>query len=436
MPSVPNGPAHAGISLGPDRGCAVLWRDGTVERVWDRAREPGDIEKIIAAVIRVGAGRVDAVTVDLSRLLMGAVTDESVDLGRIAVIRIVPRPASDPVLSRSPARLVERLIAERATVAGGHDLLGNELCPLDRVGLAAVAAELAAAAVPAVAVVGAGSQARPVHEREVADAVQAGLPDARISVASDFGGQGLVAREATVALDCALGPLTEEVVGRCQRALARSAPAVALRVARGDGGHCTPARVRALPVVALGAFDALIISGAAHRAGLLDCRVLLPRPDGQLAGDVRRGLVAVRSGELSPVGVELMVPVAALSPDPGDGTAAEVRRSTDVPVLLAAADPAELACLGAAVSRPTSWLDEFAYIGSAAELEKVRRETQDRARAIVMANGAAPGSAFLVEVSSVAVPYSPPGTVRIRVRMAGEPDTDPRRVAVTDRMAP
>jgi hypothetical protein len=39
-----------------------------------------------------------------------------------------------------------------------------------------------------------------------------------------------------------------------------------------------------------------------------------------------------------------------------------------------------------------------------------------------MANGAAPGTTYLVESSSVAVPYSPSGTVRIRVRVAGASD--------------
>ena len=434
MPTVRDGRTSAGISLGPDRSAAALWRSGHLERIWNRAGPP-DVDEIIVAVLRAGAGSVEAITVDLSSLLSAAVTTESVRLLRIAVIRIVPRPATDPVLSRSPARLIERLIALRATIAGGHDLLGHELCPLDRDGLARVAEQLSVAGVPAVAVVGSGSQARPVHEREVADVIQAALPDARISVASDFGGQGLVAREATVALDCALGPLAGEVVDACERALARIAPGVALRVARSDGGHCTPSRIRALPVVAMGAADALTISGAAYRAGLLDCRVQLRHGGSQLAGDVRKGLVAVRSGELSPVGVELMVPTAVLSPDPGSGGSEEQRRSTDVPVLVIGDDPLELACLGAAVSRPTSWLDEFAYIESPGALDRIRREAQDRAGAILMANGAAPGSASVAEVSCVAVPYSPPGTVRIRVRMAGEPDTDPRRVAVTDRMA-
>ncbi|MFD1524152.1 hypothetical protein ACFSJD_42160, partial [Pseudonocardia yunnanensis] len=61
----------------------------------------------------------------------------------------------------------------------------------------------------------------------------------------------------------------------------------------------------------------------------------------------------------------------------------------------------------------------------------VRRDAEARATAIATANGAAPGTADIVEVSTVAVPYSPSGTVRIRVRVAGAPDgaTSPVRAA-------
>ena len=425
----------AGLSLGPDRFDAVVLLDGHPEPIDSPPAGPRELAALVRLIVQRARGRLEALTLDLSRVL-----DETVRAGAghpsVLVIRIVPRAAQDAVLARSPAAVVEGLITDRFTVAGGHDLLGRELRPLDRAGLSTVCADLAGRDVAGVAIVGAGSQARPDHERMVAEAVQAALPGARISVASDFGGQGLVAREATVVLDCALGPPTQELIGRAEAALDRYAPGVPVRVARGDGGHNTAARVKVVPVVALGAFDALQLSGAAHLAGLADCRVFLNRPDGVVAGDVRHGLVAVRSGEATSLGVELVVPTAVLTPEPGNSQAEEWRRTADVPLVQPDRSPTELACIGAAVSRPTSWLDEFAFIESAAQLDRVRQEAQDRANAIVMANGAAPGSAVATEVSAVAVPYSPPGMVRIRVRVAGAPDTDPRRVMISDRMVP
>jgi hypothetical protein len=376
---------------------------------------------VIAAA---GPGHLKAVTVDMSQLLLESVLRPASAMPRVAAIRIVPRTASDPALARSPADLIERLVTERFTVAGGHDLLGNELCPLDHATLAKVCDRLRADGTTHVAIVAAGSQAQQRHEREVADVVQAVLPDARISVASDFGGQGLIAREATAVLNSALDALAGKIVGRWWRALSESAPRTALRISRGDGGYSTAVHIRALPVMALGASDALQLCGAAYLARTADCRVILPRPGRPVAGNVRHGLAVVGPGELAAIGTELVVPTAVLIPDPGPPHDHEDRQAGDVQVVRAHTDVAQLACIGAAVSKPMAWLDEVAFIESATELHQVRCDAEGRATAIVMANGAAPGTACLTEVAAVAVPYSPSGMVRIRVRVAGAPDTE------------
>jgi hypothetical protein len=417
----------------PGGSRAVVVVDGAVVPV--HLPPATGIEALVAAVVRTataaaGPGALRAVTVDVSGLLLDAVVRAGTSLPQVAVVRIVPRPAADPELARSPAGLVERLISRRWTVAGGHDLLGNELRPLDLPALAAVCAELVESDVRHLAVVAAGSQARPEHERAVADAVQAAVPGARISAASDFGGQGLVAREATVVLDCTLGQLTDALLTRWEAALERHAPGVALRVARGDGGFCTASRVRALPSVALGASDAAELCGAAHMAAHEDCRVLLRRPDGQVAGDVRRGLPVVRSAQLVELGTALVVPTAVLAPEPGGVDGGEVLRVTDVPIVVVDGDPHERVCVGVATSQPTGWLDEIAFIESAVHLAGARREAEERAAAMVTANGAAPGTSYLIESSIVAVPYSPSGTVRIRVRVAGASDVPAPDAAV------
>jgi hypothetical protein len=397
---------------------------------------PSDAGDLLQAMVTAsGPGGLKAVTVDMSPLLLESVLRPTPEMPRVTAIRIVPRTASDPTLARSPAELIEQLVMERFTVAGGHDLLGNELCPLDRTALARVCHRLRLDGTTHVAVVAAGSQAKQQHEREVADAIQAALVDARISVASDFGGQGLVAREATVVLDCALDALVGRIAGRWRRALADYAPGTALRIARGDGGYSTAVHVRALPVVTLGADDALQLCGAAHLARTTDCRVVLPRPGGMVAGSVRRGLPVVRPGELAGIGTELVVPTAVLVPDPGLPYDQMDHQANDVPVVLADTDAAELACIGAAVSKPMAWLDEVAFIESATELSRVRRDAEGRATAIVMANGAAPGAPCLVEASTVAVPYSSSGMVRIRLRVAGAPDTEAASPAESSRVA-
>ncbi|MCO8274918.1 hypothetical protein M1L60_30425 [Actinoplanes sp. TRM 88003] len=421
MPAQGDDVAQIGVTLRPHRAYAAVVHGATVRAVEPVAPARTDLEGVIAAAVgvalRAAPGGAGAVTVDLAPLLLDTLVRPEAEVPPVAAVRIVPRAATDPALARSPAELVERRIARRWTVSGGHDLLGNELAPLDGEGLALLCEELAGTGIRHVAVVAAGSQARPAHEREVADAVLAAVPGARISVASDYGGQGLVARETTVVLDCALTALTERVLDRCERTLARLPGSLELRVARGDGGYSTPSRIRVTPVVAFGATEALELCGAAHLAGLDDCRVLLTHDGRALAGEVRHGLAAVRPDEPAGIGTELVVPTAVLTPEP------PARPGDDVPVIRPREGPSLLACVGAAISRPASWLDEVAFIESGAELDRVRRDAEERATAMVMANGAAPGTTHVAEISTVAVPYSPSGTVRVRVRVAGLPDT-------------
>ncbi|MFG2040535.1 hydantoinase/oxoprolinase N-terminal domain-containing protein [Dactylosporangium sp. NPDC048998] len=437
MHSRPGELAHVGVSVHPSRSYAVVVHGSTVVPVEPAAPARTDLDGTIASAVNVAfgmaAGGPDAVTVDISPTLLDAVMRQESELPQVAVVRIVPRAATDPALARSPAAVVERRVAARFTVAGGHDLLGNELCPLDRGQLAAVCAELAAGTIRHVAIVAAGSQARPAHERDVADAIQAAVPGARISVASEYGGQGLVAREATVVLDCALAVLSEQLVDRCERTLSRLPGEIHLRVARGDGGYSTPSRILAMPVVAFGAAEALELCGAAYLENLEDCRVLLSRGGAQVAGEVRHGLALVSPAQPAGIGTELVVPTAVLAPEPDLTLNGVPSRVTDVPVVRAGHEPQLLACIGAAISQPTGWLDEVAFIESAARLESVRRDAEERATAFVMANGAAPGTAYFAEVSTVAVPYSPSGTVRIRVRVAGAPDTGLPRAGRTGR---
>lgn len=431
MPSGHSELAHIGVSLRPQRSYAAVVHGATAVPIEPAPPARTDIEGILAAAVGAAPGPPDAVTVDISSMLLDAVLRPDSGLPRVVAVRILPRAATDPALGRSPADAVERRVARRFTITGGHDLLGNELSPLDRGRLADVCAELARGNIRDVAIVAAGSQARPTHERDVADAIQAAVPGARISLASDFGGQGLVAREATVVLDCALRGLAEQLLDRCETTLRRLPDGIHLRVARGDGGYSTPSRIRAMPVVALGATDALELCGAAYLDGRDDCRVLLPRAGGPMGGEVRRGLAMVRPAEPAGIGIELVVPIAVLAPEPAFTPDGGPSGAPDGPVVRGRVPAQLLACVGAAVSQPTSWLDEVAFIESADELERVRRDAEERATAIVMANGAAPGTAYIAEVSTVAVPYSPSGTVRIRVRAAGAPDRELARGAST-----
>jgi hypothetical protein len=412
-------PAHIGVSLGPDRSHAVVVGDRTVLASLSVAGP--DPTALLARAAASCPGRPLSVVVDVSRLLLTHILHRTAGLSPVAMIRIVPRPASEPALARHPADVIERLITRRHTIPGGHDLFGQELRPIDPAAVRSVCAEIARDGVSCVSIVASGSSAQPRQERVVADAVQAVLPDAHISLAAEFGSQGLLAREATVVLNAALYAVTEEILAGCGRAMHRALPGVPWHVGRGDGGWASPSRIGRLPVIGVGAADALQLLGAARLAGSDDCRVLLDRPSGPVVGDVRHGLVVVRPQETTGLGTVLVVPTATLTPSPTPAPA-PAWRTSDVALVRADLTCDELTCVGAAVSRPTAWLDEIAFIESTSELDRVRQDAAARATAIATANGAAPGSADIVEVSTVALPYSPSGTVRVRVRVAGKLD--------------
>jgi hypothetical protein len=393
----------------------VTLRDGAVDTVVHRgAPDPAALIESLGPLDGVAL-----VAVDLSGLLAAAVVDRSAD--PVVMVRIAPRPAIDPVLAGHPSPRVERLIAHRFTVRGGHDLYGRDLAELDVAAAARLCDRPELAAANGIAVLATGSAAQSRHERDVADLLQFAFPDTHISIAGDFGGLGMAPREATVVLDAALSGIAGRLAGLLSTATA-GLPDVPLMIGRGDGGLTTLAALRTHPVSVLQSTPALRLLAAAHRSGYTDCRVVLTRghPGADpvpvpFIGEVRNGLVAAQPYLSTALHADLVIPTAQVAPFTG-------YQDDDVestPLVIDDGDPDELAAAGAALSRPAAWLDEIAQIETKDELDRIRQAARERAVAIAIANGTAPGTAEFVEVSTVAVPYSPSGTVRVRVRVAG-----------------
>ncbi len=107
----------AGLSLGPDRFDAVVLLDGRPEPVDSLPAGPRELAALVRLIVQRARGRLEALTLDLSRVLHDTVR-AGAGHPSVLVIRIVPRAAQDPVLARSPAAVVEGLITDRFTVAG------------------------------------------------------------------------------------------------------------------------------------------------------------------------------------------------------------------------------------------------------------------------------------------------------------------------------
>src|SRR5947209_18491625 len=100
-------PVLVGVSLGPDRSQAVALRGRSV--LASAHTDGADPTALLRRVVAAGPVSPAGVIVDVSGLLLARVLHRPAELSSVAMIRIMPRAASDPALGRHPADLVQRL---------------------------------------------------------------------------------------------------------------------------------------------------------------------------------------------------------------------------------------------------------------------------------------------------------------------------------------
>lgn len=417
-------PPVLGIVLGGVGTRSIVVRDNVITA--DRNFADADPIKVLESL---AATDPSGITLNLGGFLSSLLSGGTIDEG-VAVVRIAPRAAVDSRLERHPRDRVERLVHRRFTVPGGHDLFGRELRQLDLGRAREVADEIADLDVRAVAVVGSGSTADPSHERQVADILQSRSGCEQTSLASSVGGQGFLARESTVVHDAALSGPLQALLGVWVDAVAQRFPDCPLRIARCDGGWSAVPWILDHPVIALASDVAMHLLGAAAEAGERSCRVHIETAAGAMLGEVRANLVTVGihawAALADPMGWDLVVPQPELTPvfAPSSSATNDPEHGVDatLPLIRSSSDLGALIGLGSAVSRPTAWLDEVAQILTVAELIALQENARARLIALATTSGAAPGTATVIDMSTIAVPYSPAGTVRITARATGSPE--------------
>lgn len=366
---------------------------------------------------------------------------------RIGALRVVPRLPGTPAAGRHPAPLVRSLVGWRGTVAGGHDLFGNELAALD-LGTARRCAETAGAAgLTTLAVTATGACARASHEEALAAGLLERFPDLRLCLSHESGGLGLLEREATTVVNAALLDVAEWLVAGCERAARTLSSRASCWFATGDGGRVSGKRLRWFPAMGLGATGATALIGAATLSGSSDALVVLTGPATLTMGQVRDGLPHVESDLPGIAGVRLTAPQPVLTVNRVRSAPAAAalltehsRRTTDVvavldegglqvaqqvmrvtghmPLLLRPG--ADIAAVGAACTEPGAWLD-LLVPGSAEELDRLQTRAERQALTLVAANGAEPGSERIVRSAATAVGYLRTSLYRLQVRATSHP---------------
>lgn len=126
-------------------------------------------------------------------------------------------------------------------VAGRIRLDGAETAPLDEAALAAVAGEIAAKGLEAVAVVFLHSYANPAHERRAGEILRERLPGVEISLSVDVLPLFREYERATAtALNASVQPVVGRYIGRLASGLSELGLAAPLFIMKSNGGICPP----------------------------------------------------------------------------------------------------------------------------------------------------------------------------------------------------
>ncbi|MFG2074832.1 hypothetical protein [Nonomuraea maritima] len=161
---------------------------------------------------------------------------------------------------RCPPALHPRVGSGVATIVrGGHGVTGRPLAPLDT---EAVRRFAATCGLTDFAVTATGSPMLADHELEVAAAIRAEVPDARITLSYEFGQPGLREREADTISNAALCP----EAGRIADEVARELPGVPAYFARSGGGLVSAHYFRRYPQACYQGAEACVRRGRAALA--------------------------------------------------------------------------------------------------------------------------------------------------------------------------
>jgi hypothetical protein len=387
---------------------------------------PEALESALSALRREFGSGITEITADVGRVLAER------KLASVVAIRISPRPPADAFHDTVLPPLVEPAVTRTVHVAGGHDLRGRPLSPLNLESFLADLPGILAGSARNVAITSVGSTASKEHETRIADAILSNDKDVRISISSDFYSSVFRDRDYTAILNSALMETGEELAAVLEEAGRRQFPASLLSFGKNDGGRAPLSRLAMAPVHGLHAEPAMAILGAATLAGIPEGEVILCTDGGVTVAHTRGGLPAARSVIRQGFAASLASNAAILEPYTvhhpvrGDfpSVVADLRERQDealpfelVPTLPSSHDAA---LVGSAAAPLTAWIDRLETVSGRADLQRVQNRAEEDAHSAAVQLGASPGQTHIVESNVYAMPYGNPGIVRIRVQAAGE----------------
>ena len=275
------------IDVGGTNTDAVLMEGRTVVG-WHKAPTSPDVTSGIVAALEAvigGAGggtgggtgvrgeAIDAVMIGTTHFVNAVL--ERRHLQPTACIRLgLPATLSLPPMVDWPDGLREVVGAHTYLAHGGHEFDGRTISPFDRSEISAIAREIEARGIGAVAVSSVFSPVNAEFEHRTAEIVHEVHPDAHITLSSDIGRIGLLERENAAIVNACLRDLAVRTVAGFKGALAEMKIDAPLFISQNDGTLMNVDFAAEHPVLTFASGPTNSMRGAAYLSGLPDAIVV------------------------------------------------------------------------------------------------------------------------------------------------------------------
>jgi len=270
-----------GIDVGGTNTDAALLNGRTVLATAERptsADVTGGIVAVIGAVLDahpMARGALDAIMIGTTHFTNAVIQRR--DLARTAVLRLgLPATTSVPPLEDWPADRRAQIGARTYLLRSGFEFDGRPISALDAGEGDAVAAELDASGITAVAISGVFALTDASQEEWVAAWLRAQLPDLDLTLTHELGRLGLIERENAATLNACLVPLARRTIDAFRAAITALGlePVPRLLLSQSDGTLMDAEYAARYPVLTFASGPTNSMRGAAFLSGLTEAMVL------------------------------------------------------------------------------------------------------------------------------------------------------------------
>jgi N-methylhydantoinase A/oxoprolinase/acetone carboxylase beta subunit len=268
-----------GIDVGGTNTDAVLMRGNEViAKIKTPTTE--DVTSGITTALNHILGVSNTSTADVAGVMIGTThfTNAVVERRRLqptAAVRLgLPATAALPPFVDWPDDLAETLGRHTYLCHGGYEFDGREISKFDPEEIKAVAADLKAKGINAIAVSSVFSPVNQDMEKQAAEILSAEVPGSSVTLSSEIGRIGLLERENAAILNACLRNLAKETVAAFKRAIGELGIEAPLYLTQNDGTLMSADFAEQYPVLTFASGPTNSMRGAAFLSGLKDAMVV------------------------------------------------------------------------------------------------------------------------------------------------------------------